>query len=100
MLASTFIRENGRPVPEIAGDDIQPAILIQISESRSAPGNRPGAAGVGPFESAFVIQREEWRLTVVQGGINLLDVIHYMALNYEKILPTVVVEIFPSHSPA
>ena len=80
MPAASPVEEHLWMAPENAGHHVHPTIIIQVTESGSAPGNGNNGPQVGALEPAIVIQREHWRFQVVQGRIDLLHVVQHMAL--------------------
>src|SRR5580658_6174189 len=81
-------------------DHIDPAIVVQIAEGSAAPGYRHIRPGVCFFESSLTIQGQQWWLPIAQRAIVKFHIIEDVALNYERILPAVIVKIFEPHSPA
>src|SRR6266851_2081295 len=100
MAAAAAVEEQHRRTAESGQNDIDKTIVVDVAESGAACSNRRRDSGIGAFEMAVMIQREERQLLVSQRSIDLLNVIEDVALRYEKVLPTSVVEIFKSHPPA
>ena len=96
--AAMIQKHQGAPPSEVTTTSMQPSLF---KSPKAAP--RPAIADVTP-ESArskrpVVIEREQWRLFVVQHVVNLFDVVQHVALRDEQILPAVVVEILEAHAP-
>src|SRR6266851_8639134 len=100
MATGGPVEKQHRRTAESCQNNIDKTIVIDVAERGAACSNRRRDTGIGAFEMAVMIQREERQLLVSQRSIDLLNVIEDVALRYEKVLPTSVVEIFKSHPPA
>src|SRR5580658_2012685 len=89
-----------RSFAQRSGNDIYPTVVVQITERRTATCHGQIRSGVGSFEAACAIQGQQGRFAVAQGVVVVLDVVEDMSLDNECILPSVVVKILQSDSPA
>src|SRR6266851_3994075 len=71
-----------------------------ISKSQSSGGDWDGNSRVGALKTAILIQRQQRRLQIMQGLVDGLDIVQYVALGHEQILPAVVVEVLQANAPA
>src|SRR5580700_9115603 len=66
VRAAAAVVEKLRMFAQCGGDDVDPAIVVQVAECRAASRQQRAASGVGLFESSIVIEREEGRLQIMQ----------------------------------
>src|SRR6266404_3471459 len=100
MAACGAVEEQHGRTAESRQNNIHKTVVVDVAEGRAARGNGSSHAGIGAFEMTIIIQREQRQFLVSQRSVDLLDVVEYVALGDEKILPAVVVEIFQAHAPA
>src|SRR6266849_3376928 len=99
-MAAAAVEEQHRRTAESGQNDIDKTIVVDVAERGAACSNRRRHTGIGAFEMAVMIQREQRQFLISQRSVDLLNVIEDVALGNEKILPAVVVEIFQAHAPA
>ena len=85
---------------ECGDHNVLPAVVVEIAERGSARRGGDGTAGISALEAAIVIHRQQGRLEIVQGRVDMLDVVEDMTLGDEQIFPAVVVEILEANAPA
>src|SRR6266853_2880986 len=100
MAAAAAVEEQHRRTAESGQNNIHKTIVIDVAERGAACSDRRRHTGIGAFEMAVMIQREQRQFLISQRSVDLLNVIEDVALGNEKILPAVVVEIFQAHAPA
>src|SRR6266851_424543 len=100
MATGGSVEKQHRRTAESGQNNIHKTIVIDVAERGAACSNRRRHTGIGAFEMAVMIQREQRQFLISQRSIDLLNVIEDVALGNEKILPAVVVEIFQAHAPA
>src|SRR6266403_425691 len=100
MATGGAFEEQQRRTAESRQNNIHKTVVVDVAEGRAARGNGSGHAGIGAFEMAIMIQREQRQFLISQRGVDLLDIVEDVALRHEKILPAIVVEVFETHTPA
>src|SRR6266404_5447970 len=91
MAAAAAVEEQHGRTAESCQNNIHKPIVIDVTECCAACSNRSRRAGIGAFEMAAMIQREQRQFLISQRSIDLLNVIEDVALRHEKIFPAVVV---------
>ena len=98
------IVEHARPAVQHAQHDIDIPVVVEVSESRAAAGQRPredlprGRGNV--LESPVRASREQRRLAIAQARVLGLDRVEHMALRGEDVFPAVEIQVGEADAPA
>src|SRR5258706_6214300 len=85
--------------PENSDDSVHRAIVVQFGECDATSGYQFVRSWIYRLEAATVIQRKQRGFQIVQGWVDLLDIVQNMALRDKQILLPVIIEIFEADAP-
>src|SRR5947209_918139 len=84
--------------------NVDPSVIVEVTEGSASCRYRRRENGTAlrrdVREAALIVSQEQRRLQIVKGGLSKLDVIHHVALSYEKVEPPIVVIVNPFRCPA
>ena len=96
------ISQHHRLLPDVARDDVDVAVVVQVAEGGAAAGpvGSKDLSRSHADEARGLIPQQQRRLAVAQIGGRLLDCVHHVSLRHEDILPAIVVVVEETRAPA